>query len=90
MQQHQEASATFVAMVSIHVSNVRRETQFAGSVRRGGTLQKFVDLANHCREVLATMHPTLAAVNSSTPPTLIKQSSEVIIKGVSAMTLIDS
>ena len=38
----------------------------------------------------AAMYPTLAAVTSSTPPALLKSSSEVTINGVSARALIDS
>ena len=38
----------------------------------------------------ASVYPTLAAVPSSTPPTLLKSSSKVTIDGVSARALIDS
>ena len=38
----------------------------------------------------ASVYPTLAAVPSSTPPTLLKSSSKVTINGVSARALVDS
>ena len=38
----------------------------------------------------ASMHPTLATVPSSTPPTLLKSSTEVTINGTSARALVDS
>ncbi len=41
-------------------------------------------------DTVASMHPTLAAIYSPTPPTLIKSSMEVTINGVRVRALIDS
>ena len=47
------------------------------------------DQLEHSRAT-ASAYPTLATVPSSTPPTLLKSSTEIVINGVSARALVDS